>query len=162
MAFTIRTPETHEMAQIGRLAGALVRLHHRLDADRFMLHEPLEDGYARFLASMLEDPKAVVLGAFDDDLGRAVGYAYGRVEARDWNRLLDRHAKLHDIYVEEAARRRGVARQLAQATFDRLKALGATRIVLDTAHANEPARAFFASMGFRPTMVEMLRIDGER
>lgn len=162
MSVSIRTPKENEMAQLGRLAGALVRLHHRLDPDRFMLHEPLEEGYARFLAAMLADPKAVVLVAFDDEAGRAVGYAYGRLESRDWNRLLDRHAKLHDIYVEEAARRRGVARQLAEATFDRLRELGATRIVLDTAHANEPARAFFASMGFRPTMVEMLRIDGDR
>jgi RimJ/RimL family protein N-acetyltransferase len=35
--------------------------------------------------------------------------------------------------------------------------LGVTQIRLDTAAANEPARRLFASVGFRPSVIEMLR-----
>jgi len=38
-----------------------------------------------------------------------------------------------------------------------LKALGAPRVVLMTAWQNEPARRFFARLGFRETMLEMTR-----
>lgn len=121
-----------------------------------MLREPLEDGYARFLWRSLEDPAVVVLAAIDEEKG-PIGYTYARVEGRDWNRLLDEHGKLHDIYVDPAFRRGGVARRLAEATFEKLTEIGAKRILLDTAAPNDAARALFASMGFEPTMIEMMR-----
>ncbi len=37
-----------------------------------------------------------------------VGHAYGRMEARDWDELLDACGEPHDICVEEAFRTRGV------------------------------------------------------
>lgn len=155
MSVVIRPPEPDEMAALGKLAGSLVRLHHSFDPGRFILVEPLEEGYTRFLTRMAADPKSVVLAAIDDELG-VVGYTYARLEGRDWNRLLDEHGKLHDIAVDPRARRRGIARQIATETFARLRALGATRIILETAHANVGAQQLFASLGFRPTMIEML------
>ncbi len=155
MSVVVRPPKPEEMPAVGRLAANLVRLHHALDPERFLLVEPLEEGYTRFLSRTLADPKSVVLAAIDDDLG-VVGYTYARLEPRDWNRLLDEHGKLHDIAVDERARRRRVATMLAEETLTRLRALGARRILLDTAHANEGAQRFFATLGFRPTMLEML------
>jgi ribosomal protein S18 acetylase RimI-like enzyme len=41
--------------------------------------------------------------------------------------------------------------------IERLEALGAPRILLNAMVENESAQRLFASVGFRPTMVEMTR-----
>ncbi len=87
--------------------------------------------------------------------GEVVGYTYATVEGRDWNELLDAHGKLHDVFVAEAARRRGVARALLDATRAALVDAGCERIVLSTATGNEGAQRLVAAAGFRPSMIEM-------
>lgn len=149
----VRPPTDEEMPHVARLAAALVRLHHAWDERRFFVVEGLESGYERFLRGQLRDPRSVVLAAVLD--GAVCGYAYARFEDRDWNLLLDDHGALHDIYVDESARRSGVAEALLDAVRDRLTQLGAKRIVLSTAVANVAGRALFVKVGFRETMVEM-------
>ncbi len=53
---------------------------------------------------------------------RVLGYAYGRLEPRDWNELLDACGKLHDLYVDEDARGHGAASALVEAVVARLEA----------------------------------------
>jgi hypothetical protein len=43
------------------------------------------------------------------------------------------------------------------ATLEQVRALGAPRVVLMTAWRNPDAHAFFESVGFRRTMLEMTR-----
>ena len=86
-----------------------------------------------------------------------VGYAYGALESRDWNMLLDAHGAMHDVFVAAEARRGGVGRQLVDAMVQGLEALGAPRIVLSTMVGNEAAQRVFRACGFRPTMLEMTR-----
>lgn len=138
------------------LAAELVRFHHELDPARFFLAAKVEEGYRGWFARELAVEGAILLVA---DLGAApaIGYVYGRVEPRDWNMLLDRHAALHDVLVAETARHHGVAEALVEAFAARARALGAPRIVLHTAVANERAQRLFARLGFRPTMLEMMR-----
>lgn len=151
----IRPPHRDEVPKIAPLAAELVRMHHGFDPLRFMLQEPLEAGYAWFLSRELSDPKAVVLAAFQGD--EAVGYAYGRLEPRDWNNLLDACAALHDVYVAPRFRRHKIADRLVRETLARLESLGAPRTILHVASKNPGAERFFASLGFRPTMTEMTR-----
>ncbi|MCL2448179.1 MAG: GNAT family N-acetyltransferase [Polyangiaceae bacterium] len=98
---------------------------------------------------------AVVLVAYRDEL--CVGYAYGTLEERDWNMLLDAHGALHDVFVTEVARRGGLGRRLVMAMVDELTRLGAPRVVLSTMVGNEAAQRLFRGCGFRPTMLEMTR-----
>jgi ribosomal protein S18 acetylase RimI-like enzyme len=158
MSIEIRVPVESEMEPVGKLAGSLVRMHHAIDPERFLITEPIEEGYARFLTRMVSDPRSVVLIANDSELG-IVGYTYGRSEPRDWNRLLDEHSKLHDIVVDPRVRQRGVGRALLTATLEKLRAAGAKRILLDTAHSNLAAQRLFESAGFRPTMIEMIATE---
>ena len=124
-----------------------------------MLVEPLEVGYRDWLGKELNRRGAVVLVA-EEDL-EIVGYAYGTLEGRNWNELLDAYGKLEDIYVVKNARRRGVARRLFESMMIELRALGAPRVVLMSAEGNREAQAFFQALGFRRTMVEMTReLDG--
>ena len=149
----VRSARLRDLPAVSRLAAELVRLHHRLDPLRFMLIEPIEKGYRWFFARELKRKKAVILVAEDD--GLVVGYAYGTMEERNWNDLLDACGKLNDIYVDSAARRRGVGRALLDGMLSALRAQGAPRVVLLTAWQNPEAHAFFDAAGFRRTMLEM-------
>jgi len=153
----VRPVREEDLPAVSRLAAELVRLHHRLDPQRFMLVEPIEDGYQWFFAREMKRKKAaLILVAVDDDRG-IVGYAYGTVEPRNWNDLLDSSGKLHDVYVAPAGRRCGSGRALAEAMLAGLAALGAPRVVLMSAWRNPEAHAFFEALGFRRTMLEMTR-----
>ena len=149
----IRAAEARDLAAIGVLAGELVRQHHGFDAQRFMLIPNVESGYARFFGGELSSPETIILAA---ESGNAiVGYAYARLEGRDWNQLLDAHGALHDIFVTETMRRQGVARRLVESVRERLRGKGAPRLVLHTASKNQRAREFFSALGFRETMIEL-------
>jgi ribosomal protein S18 acetylase RimI-like enzyme len=153
MTVIVRTAERRDLASIAELAGQLVLQHHGFDAERFMLMPNVEAGYADFFANELSNPDVLIFAA--EQAGSVVGYAYARLEARDWNALLDSCGALHDIFVGDGVRRQGVARRLLEAVRVGLRGKGAPRLVLHTASKNVAARQFFAAMGFRETMVEL-------
>jgi ribosomal protein S18 acetylase RimI-like enzyme len=148
-----------DLERTAQLAGQLARMHHDTDSDRFFLPERVEQGYAWWLARELERPAAVVLVALQGT--ELVGYAYGALEERDWNLLLDQHGAIHDVFVDEQARRLGVGARLLDALIRELEALGAPRIVLGTMVSNDRAQRLFRSRGFRPTLLEMTRTSGK-
>ena len=119
-----------------------------LHADR-----PVEDGYQWFFSRELNASAARIL--VSEDQGVIAGYAYATLEDRDWNDLLDACGKLNDIYVDASARRRGAARALVDAVFAWFRENNAPRVVLLSAWQNPQAHAFFESLGFRRTMLEM-------
>ncbi len=156
----VRTARPEDLPAIGRLGAALVRHHHSLDPARFFMTEHLEEGYASFLAGELTRKRSVLLTAeaqHGEGPPQVVGYAWGRLEGRDWENLLDACGKLHDVYVDSSTRRLGAGRALCEEMIRRLTAMGAPRIVLSTAWSNDSAQRMFESLGFRPTMLEMTR-----
>jgi ribosomal protein S18 acetylase RimI-like enzyme len=157
-AITVRPAERADLPATARLAAKLVRYHHDLDPLRYLLEEPLEEGYAWWFGRELGNKSAVILVAARGDA--IVGYAYGRMEERNWNDLLDACGKLHDVYVEEAFRKQGVAEALMRGVIERLEGMGAPRVVLLSAWSNEGAQRLFERLGFRRTMVEMTRERG--
>lgn len=158
----VRPAEPRDVPTLGRLGAALVRLHHEWDALRFIAPMPgVEQGYGRYLRGLMGDADSIVLvAALPDSPDDVVGYCYGAMRGRDWELLLDPHGVIHDVYVDEHARRRGVGRGLVLAACAALEAKGAPRVLLSTATANEEGQALFASLGFRPTMIEMTRERG--
>ena len=56
---------------------------------------------------------------------------------------------LNDLYVEEDARRKGVASKLMSAAVGFARSLGAVRISLSTATTNEIAQALYQSAGWK-------------
>jgi ribosomal protein S18 acetylase RimI-like enzyme len=155
-AMLVRHARLEDLPAVARLAAELVRMHHGLDPPRFMLVEPIEDGYQWFFARELERKKrALILVVEDDDA--IIGYAYGTLQARNWNDLLDACGKLEDVYVDPRVRRRGAGRALVNEMLETLRARGAPRVILLSAWRNPEAHAFFESLGFRRTMLEMTR-----
>jgi ribosomal protein S18 acetylase RimI-like enzyme len=139
--------------KVGVLAGKLVRMHHAFDPARFMALPDPERGYARWMATQLEAREVILLVAEDEE--GIAGYVYARLEPRNWDDLLDRCVKLHDIFVDERARKRGHAEALLRELVVRARARGAPRIVLMTAIQNTSAQRLFERFGFRTTMLEM-------
>jgi ribosomal protein S18 acetylase RimI-like enzyme len=152
----IRAARRADLPALARLGARLAREHHAMDPDRFFLpEEPIEDGYAWWLGKELANPRAVVLATLS---GRAViGYAYGRMEPRDWNTLRDRCGVGVDLWVEPEARGAGIGARLVTALADALVRKGAERVVIDVAARNPKAARLFERMGFRPTMLELTR-----
>jgi len=152
----IRRAERRDLATMGRLGGTLVREHFRYDPRRFMAPaDGVDEGYAWFLGTELDDPKVVLLVA--ERGGAVVGYAYAGLEPQSWKELREAAGFVHDVVVDEAARGRGVGAALMEAAAAWLEAQGAPRIMLWTAEMNGPAQRLFARLGFRRTMVEMTR-----
>jgi ribosomal protein S18 acetylase RimI-like enzyme len=135
--------------------GQLVRMHHDADPSRFLLVDHVEEGYAWWFSRELDRAKAVLLVACAG--ASLVGYAYGTLEDRDWNLLLDTHGAVHDVFVAVQARRAGVGRRLVNALVEALRQLGAPKVVLSTMVGNESAQRLFRQCGFRATMLEMTR-----
>jgi ribosomal protein S18 acetylase RimI-like enzyme len=154
----LRPANRDDIGEVARLAGKLVRMHHALDERRFFLPDRVEEGYAWWFGREIDRDDVVIIVALRASV--IVGYAYGRLEERDWNQLLDACGALHDLWVEEGERRHGVAGRLVEATVAALVAKGAPRVVLHTAAENAGAQALFARLGFRRTMVEMTREAG--
>jgi ribosomal protein S18 acetylase RimI-like enzyme len=159
----VRAAQPSDLPRVSELAAELVRQHHALDEARFLLVEPIAVGYRRFFTSELRREGALILVAEEEEaeaVGGAVpanilGYAYATLEPRNWNDLLDAAGKLNDLFVDPGARRRGVGRALALAALAELRARGVPRVVLMSAWRNPDAHAFFESLGFRRTMLEM-------
>jgi ribosomal protein S18 acetylase RimI-like enzyme len=154
--FEIRDATPSDLPSLARMGARLSRWYHRLDPARFFLpEEPLEEGYAWWLGKERRSRNAVVLAAVRR--GRVVGYAYGRIEARDWSSLRDRCGVGVDIFVLPSARRAGVGRALVDALVARLAARGAPRVVIGVAVRNRRGVKVFEGLGFRPTMLELTR-----
>jgi ribosomal protein S18 acetylase RimI-like enzyme len=155
-AVEIRDATPEDLPALARLGAKLAREHHAMDPDRFFApEEPMEDGYAWWLGKERANRRAVVLAAALG--GRVVGYAYGRVEPRDWNTLRDRCGVGVDLWVEPRARKAGLGTALVEALVARLAERGAPRVVLHVAARNDRAARLFASLGFRETMRELTR-----
>lgn len=153
----LRLARPEDVPALARMGAALARWHHAVDPDRFFGAGPLEEGYAWWLSKERRNPRAVVLAAVRSRSGRAVGYAYGRIEPRDWNTLRDRCGVGIDLVVEPDVRRSGIGRWLVDELSRRLASKGAPRLVIQVAARNREARRVFARLGFRETMVEMTR-----
>lgn len=155
----IREATVADLPGCARLGAALSRSHHRMDPARFFTVPDLEAGYAWWLGKERRSPKAVVLAAVRrrGETETVVGYAYGRLEPRDWNSLREACGMGIDVIVEPRLRGGGVGTRLVEALAAALAARGAPTMVIEVAARNPRAQAAFAGMGFRPTMLEMVR-----
>src|SRR5690606_25488049 len=131
----IRRATRRDLPALGRLGAMLLRTHYAFDRQRFMAPgtDP-EGGYAWFLGTQLRDEDVVVFVA--ERSGEVVGYAYAGLEPQSWKELREAAGFVHDVAVEPAARRHGVAELLMQAAVGWLRERGAPRVMLWTAEPN--------------------------
>jgi ribosomal protein S18 acetylase RimI-like enzyme len=157
---TVRAATPSDQEPLGRFGGALMRQHHTDDPRRFIQVDRPEAGYGRFLVSQLSDPNSLVMVA--EHSGAVVGYVYADVESTNWMELRGPCGVIHDVYVDEGARRLGAGRALVRAAIDWIRSRGRAQIVLLTKTRNRHAQHLFTALGFRPTMIEMTLDDDAR
>jgi GNAT superfamily N-acetyltransferase len=152
----VRRATRADLPALGRLGAHLMRLHYEFDRRRFVAPtgNP-EAGYAHFLGTQLDVDDAVVFVA--DRGGRAIGYVYAGIEPFSWKELREAAGFVHDIVVDEAERRGGVAAALMDAAIAWVREQGVASVMLWTAAPNERAQRLFERLGFRRTMIEMTR-----
>lgn len=150
----VRPATKADLPQIGPLGALLVAEHHAYDTKRFIAPTPRTPAdYASYLGTQLDDPDSAVLVA--DDHGKVVGYAYVTIEGFDFMALRGPAGVLQDLIVAKTHRGSGIGKLLLAAAVAYIKSRGVARVVLSTAQQNTSAQRFFASAGFRPTMIEM-------
>ena len=155
---TIRPAAMSDELALGRYGAALMRQHHAADPRRFILTEHPENGYGRFLVSMLGEPDCLVLVA--ERSSDVVGYVFAEVESINWKELRGPSGFVHDIYVDESARGQGAGRALLREAIAWIRSKGMTQVVLWSESNNSTAQRLFADAGFRRTMIEMT-LDSE-
>jgi ribosomal protein S18 acetylase RimI-like enzyme len=100
-------------------------------------------GFEKELAGLPGDyalPRGRLLVASDG------GYVIGCVALRP---LGEHDCEMKRLYVAPAFRGQGIARRLAQRIVEEANTIGYARILLDTLDTMAPARALYASLGFR-------------
>ena len=151
MAITVRKATRDDAAQVAKFAFALFELHAAWDAKRFTQIATL-DGAERFYGERSE--RGWVLVAESD--GKVVGFAYFEYEPTLYAELATKVTWLHDIYVDPDGRGSGAGKALLAGVRNEAKRLGANKVLLSVALANEHGRQLFERNGFRPTMLEMM------
>lgn len=151
----VRPARQEDLRAVARLAVKLVDQHRGWDARRFVLPGPVEDGYFGFLTTEIGEPEAVVLVAVA--VSEVVGYLYGRVEPPSFVELRGESGWIHDIYVDERARGKGVGGALLDAGVEALKLRGARSVMLSVSPQNAAGQTLFRSRGFGNTMLEMTK-----
>lgn len=152
--FTVRDAAMGDLPAVLPLVRELCAMHDTLDAERFAVRPDVLDRYAEWLPERIRDPRSVFLVA--ESSGEIVGHLVGTIEPEVPIFWTPESAWIHDIFVLPGRRGRGVGAALVRAAIDRFGALGAARIRLETAAANEGARALFRASGFRHSTTEML------
>ena len=152
----IRRATRDDLDVLGRLGAALMRGHYAYDPERFMAPGATpEKGYARFLASQLDQADAAIFVA--DHAGTVAGYVYAGIEPVSWRELRDECGYVHDLVVDDDHRGHGIGTALMDAALAWMSERGVPRAVLCTAQRNERGQRLFEHLGFRRTMIEMTK-----
>jgi ribosomal protein S18 acetylase RimI-like enzyme len=154
---TFRAATPADLDGLVPMAVSLARQHEAQDPQRFVLaaHAAVghvEAAYRRFFEAQLRDPGAVVI--LVEVSGRLAGYAFVRLAAASFLDLSPDAGWIHDIYLVEGQRGRGLGKLLLREAISELRRLGARTIMLGVAPWNSHAQRLFVSVGFRQTMIE--------
>jgi ribosomal protein S18 acetylase RimI-like enzyme len=109
-------------------------------------HLPDDDSFAASVARLVADPATEFLLGSVRAGAPPCGVCQLRFRHSIWTAAPD--CWLEDLYVEDAARGRGVGRALVLLACDRASERGARRIELDTNEHNHGAIALYESLGF--------------
>lgn len=157
----IRPARAADVENIVAMLRTIHASHLAWDAARWTTAAPPHASYGAWIDELLRgsDGEGMVLVA--ETGGMIAGYLLAEIEPESTRHWSPRAVYVHDVFVDAAHRRRGVA----DALMRELIAWGqrvhpALQIRLATAVQNEAARRFFARHGFRPCVVEMIRPAG--
>lgn len=151
----LRPATADDVPAVLPMVAKICALHEQWDAAKYPFIPCPEQKYQHWLRQRAADPRSVFLVA-ERDAGHLVGFLVATVEAEIPIYRVESFGFIHDLWVEPEYRHEGLGRQLTMLAIERFREMGVSQIRLDTAIANDSARALFASCGFRPSTIEML------
>jgi ribosomal protein S18 acetylase RimI-like enzyme len=138
------------------MVEAICRYHQQLDPARYDYLPDVVERYRRWLPQRASDPRSVFLVARPAAESPPVGFLVASTEPNIPIYRTATFGYIHDVWVEPAFRRRGVATRMVAECLRRFRAIGATQVRLETAAKNEAARRLFAAAGFRRDAITMI------
>ncbi|MFM9956753.1 MAG: N-acetyltransferase family protein [Phycisphaerales bacterium] len=154
----IRPATVDDVPAVLPLVRALCDLHQAADPERFRVVPNVIERYAKWLPERALDARSVFLVAEQSPVPGIAGFAVCTIEPEVPIFWVPECGWVHDVFVVPEARRHGVARALVREVCARFQSLGVKQVRLHTAAFNDSARAAFGLEGFRPCVVEMLRM----
>jgi ribosomal protein S18 acetylase RimI-like enzyme len=146
----VRIAQPRDLPHLVELWGELARIHEQLSAG-FALARDWRRAYEDYVAQIQARGDALICVAGDGD--RLVGMAVGRLISLPAF-FRDRHrGYIQDVYVREAYRGRGIARQMVARVESWLASQGLARIDLTVAADNGTAEAFWENLGYVPYLM---------
>ena len=156
----IRPATPDDVPAVLPMVAKICALHEQWDPAKYSFLPNPAEMYRGWLRSRAKDSRSVFLVAEREPSGaepaRVVGFLVATVEPEIPIYRLKEYGFIHDLWVEPEYRHEGVARQMTMLAIERFGEIGVEQIRLDTAAANDPARALFASCGFTISTIEML------
>lgn len=157
----IRSANASDIPKILPMIARICALHRSWDAARYGFLPNPEQLYESWLRKVIKNPRNLCLVAeASEDQSESVSdlaaFLIATVEREIPVYTLQEYGLIHDLWVEEAYRHQGIARQLVQQSIRHFTQIGVQQLRLETAAVNEAARSLFSACGFRPSMVEML------
>ena len=151
---TIRPATADDLPAVLPMVGKTCAFHQRIAPAKYPFRPEPEKGYIRWLASQIPQPRSVFLVAALEQ--RIAGFLIATVETEIPIYTVREYGFIHDVWVEEDARRHGVGRALILEVVARFRAMGIPQIRLDVVATNTPAEKLFASCGFAVATKEMI------
>ena len=151
----IRPATADDVPLVLPMVQRLADLHQSWDVRRYSYLPDIGRRYDRWLRSRADDARSVFLVA-EASPGKLAGFSVATVEGEIPIYRTTEVGFLHDLWVEEDYRHEGVGRQMTMLLIERFKEMGIRQVRLETAAANEAARALFRSCGFRVSTIEMM------
>lgn len=136
------------------MVHAIGMFHQNLVPAKYTFRDDPARLYNNWLLERCEDERSVFLVA--DSGQQLAGFLIGTVESEIPIYQVKRFGFIHDIWVEEAFRHEGIARQLVMLAIERFSEIGVPQVRLDVAAGNPAAQHLFARCGFAASATEML------
>ena len=152
---SIRPATPADVPAVLPMVEQIVELHAQWDPAKYAPLPDVAGMYRGWLASRSRDADRSVFLVAERE-GRIVGFLVSTIEREIPIYKTSEYAFIHDLWVEPAYRNEGVAQQMVMLAIERFTELGVEQVRLETAAANDVARALFAKCGFRVSTINML------
>ncbi len=161
----IRSAIAADIPAVLPMVAKICALHEQWDPAKYGFLENPAQRYDRWLGGRVNDPRSVFLvadrgnaeQAFSAPSASIVAFLIGTAETEIPIYRIKEFGFIHDLWVEPEYRHEGIARQMAMLAVERFREMGMKQVRLDTAAANDAARALFVACGFRISSIEMLQ-----
>lgn len=151
---TVRSATLEDLPTILPMVAKTCAFHQRIAPAKYpFLPEP-EKRYVRWMSSQISAPRSVFLVA--ELAGKVVGFVIADVEGEIPIYQVKEFGFVHDVWVEEEARRHGVGKALMLEMVRRFREMGVVQVRLDVVAGNEPAEKLFAECGFAVATKQMI------